>query len=186
MRRTPARCGLSSPPGIVSPELRGDEADTSLRPQSWTSSSASRRRAPISRYSSRRHADAAKRSTMCCSSARPPRQDDAGADHGARARRQFPLHLRPGDRQGRRSRRPAHQPRGSRRPLHRRGPPAESGRRGDPLSGNGGFPARPDHRRRPGGALGQDRPGAVHPGRRHHEAGPAHQTLARPLGIPVG
>ena len=39
------------------------------------------------------------------------RQDDARADRGARARRQFPRHLRPGDRQGGRSRGAAHQSR---------------------------------------------------------------------------
>ena len=40
------------------------------------------------------------------------RQDDAGADRGARAGRQLPRHLGPGDRKGRRPRRDAHQPRG--------------------------------------------------------------------------
>ena len=45
----------------------------------------------------------------------------------------------------------------ARRAVHRRDPPAQSGGRGNPLSGDGGFPARPDHRRGPGGALGEDR-----------------------------
>ena len=110
-----------------------------------------------------------------------PRQDDAGADHGARARRQFPLDLRPGHRQGRRSRRAADQSRRARRAVHRRDPPAQPGGRGNPLSGDGGFPARPDHRRGAGGALGQDRPGQVHAGRRHHAARPADQSVARPF-----
>ena len=86
-----------------------------------------------------------------------PRQDHAGADRVARARRQFPRHLRAGDRQGRRSRGAAHQSRRARRAVHRRDPPAQSGGRGNPLSGDGGFPARSDHRRGAGGALGEDR-----------------------------
>ena len=76
------------------------------------------------------------------------RQDHAGADRGARAWRQFPRHLGAGDRQGRRSRGAAHQSRRARRALHRRDSPAQSGGRGNPLSGHGGFSARPHHRRR--------------------------------------
>ena len=110
-----------------------------------------------------------------------PRQDDAGADRRARARRQFPRHLRAGDRQGRRPRRAAHQPRAARRAVHRRDPSAQPGGRGNPLSGDGGFPARPDHRRRAGGALGQDRPGEVHPDRRDDPRRPADDAVARPL-----
>ncbi len=34
--------------------------------------------------------------------------------------------------------------------------------------GDGGLPARPDHRRGAGGALGAHRPAALHPGRRDH------------------
>ena len=75
----------------------------------------------------------------------------------ARTRRQLPRHLRAGDRQGRRSRGAAHQSRRARRAVHRRDPPAQSGGRGNPLSGDGGFPARPHHRRGAGGALGEDR-----------------------------
>ena len=59
-----------------------------------------------------------------------------------------------------------------------------AGGRGDPLSGDGGFPARPDHRRGAGGALGQDRPRAVHAGRRDHAARPADHAAARPLRHP--
>ena len=86
-----------------------------------------------------------------------PRQDHARADRRARARRELPRHLRPGDRQGRRPRGAAHQSRRARRAVHRRDPPAQSGGRGNPLSRDGGFPARPDHRRGAGGALGEDR-----------------------------
>ncbi len=110
-----------------------------------------------------------------------PRQDHAGPDHGARAGRGLPLHLRARHRQGRRPRRAAHQPGGPRRPLHRRDPPPQPGGRGDPLSGHGGLPARPHHRRRAGGALGQDRPRQVHADRRHHAHRPAHHAAARPL-----
>ena len=69
----------------------------------------------------------------------------------------------------------------ARRAVHRRDPPAQSGGRGNPLSGDGGFPARSHHRRGTGGALGEDRSRAVHAGRRHHARGPAHQSAARPL-----
>ena len=110
-----------------------------------------------------------------------PRQDHAGADRGARIGRQLPRHLRPGDRQGRRSRRAAHQSRAARRAVHRRDPPAQSGGRGNPLSGDGGLPARSHHRRGAGGALGEDRSCAVHAGRRHHARRAAHQSAARPL-----
>ena len=110
-----------------------------------------------------------------------PRQDHAGADRRARARRQFPRHLGAGDRQGRRSRGAAHQSGGARRSVHRRDPPAQSGGRGGALSGDGGFPARSHHRRGAGGALGEDRSVEVHPGRRHHARGPSHQSAARPL-----
>ena len=101
------------------------------------------------------------------------RQDDARADRGARARRQFPRHLRPGHRQGGRSRGAAHQSRRSRRAVHRRDPPAQSGGRGNPLSGDGGLPARPHHRRGSGGALGAHRSLALHADRRHHPHRPA-------------
>jgi Holliday junction DNA helicase RuvB len=42
----------------------------------------------------------------------------------------------------------------------------------------------PDHRRGAGGALGQDRPFAVHPGGRHHASRADHQSSARPLRHP--
>ena len=68
------------------------------------SSSARKRRAPISRCSSRPRARAKKRSTTCCSSvhrawARPHWRRSWRANWG-----QFPRHIRPGHRQGRRSR----------------------------------------------------------------------------------
>ena len=149
------------------------------------SSSASSRRAPISRCSSRPRGRANEALDHVLFVGPPgPRQDHAGADRRARARRQLPRHLGPGDRQGRRSRGAAHQSGGARRSLHRRDPPAQSGGRGNPLSGDGGFPARPHHRRRAGGALGEDRSRQVHAGRRDHARGPAHQSAARPLRHP--
>ena len=87
----------------------------------------------------------------------------------------------PGHRQGRRPRGAAHQSRRARRPLHRRDPPAVAGGRGNPLSGDGGFPARPHHRRRAGGAVGQDRPRAVHAGRRDDAPRPPDDAAPRPL-----
>ena len=64
--------------------------------------------------------------------------------------------------------------------IHRLNP----GGRGNPLSRDGGLSARSDHRRRAGGALGQDRPRQVHARRRHHPRGPAHHAAARPFRHP--
>ena len=72
----------------------------------------------------------ARRRARPCPVLRPAgaRQDDAGADRRARARRRLPRHLGAGDRQVGRSRRLAHQSRGWRRPVHRRDPPARAAR----------------------------------------------------------
>ena len=43
------------------------------------------------------------------------------------------------------------------------------------------YPARPDHRRGAGGALGEDRSREVHAGRRDDARRPAHDAAARPL-----
>ena len=99
--------------------------------------------------------------------------------------RRVPRHLRPGDPARRRPRGAAHQPAAARRPVHRRDPPADAGGRGNPLSGDGGFSARPDHRRGAGGALGADRPAALHPGRRDDALGPDHPAAARALRHPA-
>jgi Holliday junction DNA helicase RuvB len=73
----------------------------------------------------------------------------------------------------------------------RRDPPPVTGRRGDPLSGDGGLQARPDHRRGAGRAVGADRPAALHPGRSDDPIGPHHHPASRALrhrerfGIPL-
>ena len=113
-----------------------------------------------------------------------PRQDHAGADHGARARGELPHDLGAGAGAGRRSGGDPDQPRRPRRAVHRRDPPAEPGGRGDPLPGARGLPARPGDRRGAGGAHGADRAAAVHPGRRHHPARAADDAAARPLRHP--
>ena len=110
-----------------------------------------------------------------------PRQDDAGAHHRARARRQPAPDLGPGARAARRPRGAAHQPRAARRAVHRRDPPALADRRGDPLPGDGGLPDRHHDRRGPGRAQRQARPAAVHAGRRDDARGHADQPAARPL-----
>ena len=107
-----------------------------------------------------------------------PRQDHAGADRGARARRELPRDVRAGDREGRRPRGAPHQSRGPRRPLHRRDPSAQPGGRGNSLSGDGGLSARPDHRRGAGGAIGQHRSVALHADRRHDAHGSPHHAAA--------
>ena len=106
-------------------------------------------------------------------------QDDARADRRARARRQFPFDLGSGHRQGGRSRGAAHQSRAARCAVHRRDSPSQSRDRGDSLSGDGGFPARPHHRRRACGALGEDRPRPVHADRRDDARRAPHHAVAR-------
>ncbi len=93
-------------------------------------------------------------------------------------------HLRPGAGEEGRPGRPAHQPGAARRALHRRDPPAVGHRRGVPLPGHGGLPARHHHRHRPGGARDEDRPAALHAHRRHHPHRPADLAAARPLPDP--
>ena len=51
--------------------------------------------------------------------------------------------------------------------------------------GDGGFPARPHHRRGAGGAVGPDRPGALHAGGRHHPRRAAGHPAARPVRHPA-
>ena len=179
---------MSGNPGrkLVTPERREeDAAEASLRPQRLAEFiGQSQARANLGVFIDGR--------TGAQGSARPravrrparARQDHARADRGARARRQLPRHVGPGHRQGRRSRGAPHQSRGARRAVHRRDPPAQSGGRGNPLSGDGGFPARPDHRPGTGGALGQDRSRQVHARRRHHPRRAPHQSAARPLRHP--
>ena len=110
-----------------------------------------------------------------------PGQDHARARHRQRDGRQPAPDLGPGDRARRRPGRAADQPAAARRAVHRRDPPPVAGRRGSAVSGDGGFPDRHHDRRRPGGALDQARPAAVHPDRRHHPRRPADRAAARPL-----
>ncbi len=93
----------------------------------------------------------------------------------------LPRHLGPGDPARRRPCRAPHQSRGARRAVHRRDPPPLAGGRGNPLSGDGGFPARPHDRRGAGGALGADRPAALHADRRDDAGRPHHAAAARAL-----
>ncbi len=93
----------------------------------------------------------------------------------------IPRDLRAGDLESGRSRGAAHQSRRTRRAVHRRNPSPQSGDRGNPLSGDGGLPARPHHRRGPGGAVGAHRPGEVHARRRDDALGVADDASARPL-----
>ena len=74
------------------------------------------------------------------------RQDHAGRHRRRRDGRHPARHVGPGARAGRRPGRHPHQARRARRAVHRRDPPAVARRRGDPLPGDGGLPAR--HRRR--------------------------------------
>ncbi len=168
---------------LVTPERREeDAAEASLRPQRLAEFVGQEQARKQSQRVHRGGAGAA-RGARSRAVRRPAgaRQDDAGADRGARARRQFPRHLGAGDRQGRRSRRAAHQSRRARRAVHRRNPPAQSGGRGNALSGDGGFSARSHHRRGAGGALGEDRSRKIHAGRRDDARRPSHQSAARPL-----
>ena len=109
------------------------------------------------------------------------RQDDAGADRRPRNGRGLPRHLGPGDPARRRPRGAADQSAAARRALHRRDPPACALGRGDPLSGDGGFSARPDHRRGAGGAVDPHRCGTLHPDRCDDAVGADHPAAARAL-----
>ena len=168
---------------LVTPERRDeDAAEASLRPQQlaeFIGQEQARKNLAVF-IEAARGAQGSARSRAVRRPARA-RQDHAGADRRPRARRQFPRHVRSGDRQGRRSRRAADQSRRARRSVHRRDPPAQSGGRGNPLSGDGGFSARSHHRRRTGGAFGEDRSRQVHAGRRHHPRRAPDQSAARPL-----
>ena len=55
-----------------------------------------------------------------------------------------------------------------RRAVHRRDPPPVAGRRGDPVPGDGGLPARHRRRQGPGGVEHPPDAAAVHARRRHH------------------
>ena len=129
----------------------------------------------------------ARRGARPRAAARPPRprQDHAGADRRARARRGLPRHLGTGDPAGRGPRRNPDKPPTQGCPVHRRNPPPPARHRGSALPGDGRLPARPDHRRGAGGALGAHRPVAVHAGRRHHAGRPAGHAAARPLRHPA-
>ena len=87
----------------------------------------------------------------------------------------------PGDRARRRPRRDPHLARGTRRPVHRRDPPAQPGGGGDPLSGDGGLRARRDDRQGPVGAIAAPEPQAVHRRWRHDPGGPDQLPAARPV-----
>ena len=170
----PAGYDMSTNPRLVAADKRDDDVDANSAP---AAAGRFRRPGTGARQSRRLHRGRARAqgSARPCAVLRAagPGQDHAGADRGARTGRQFPRHLRAGDRQGGRSRRDAHQSRAARCSVHRRNPPAQSGGRGNPLSGDGGFRARSRHRRRAGGAFGEDRSCAVHAGRRHHARRPA-------------
>ncbi len=148
------------------------------------SSSARKRRARTCGCSSRPRAGAGGDGPRAVLRPAGARQDHAGADRRARDGGRVPRHLGPGDRARRRPRRAADQPRAARRVVHRRDPPAQSGGRGSALPGDGRPRARPDHRRRALGALGADRPAAVHADRCDHAPGSADHPAARPLRHP--
>ncbi len=109
------------------------------------------------------------------------RQDDAGDDRRRRDGGAAAHHVRPGARARRRPRRHPHQARRPRRAVRRRDPPAVAGGRGDPLSGDGGLPAR--HRRRQGTGGVEHPPvaAAVHARRRDDPHGDDHRAAARPV-----
>ena len=109
------------------------------------------------------------------------RQDEPRLHRPRGARRRHPHRRRPRARAEGRHGRDPDLARGARRPLRRRDPPAEPRRRGDPLPGARGLPAR--HRRRPGPgrAHADARPAAVHARRRDDAHGPSDDAASRPL-----
>ena len=75
-----------------------------------------------------------------------------------------------------------HRARRARRPVHRRDPPAQPGRGGDPLPGDGGLRAGRDDRQGPVGAVAAAEPQAVHDRRRHHPGRPDQLPLRDRFG----
>ena len=120
---------------------------------------------------------------------RPPaflRASGLGQDHACRRGSQrdgrlLQGHERACHRACRRSGRHTHQPRGRRRPLHRRDSPPEPRRGRGALSGDGGFRPRHRHRPRAGRPLYTPRSAAFHARGRHHAHRPAHRPSTRPL-----
>ena len=172
----------TDPARITTPERTAEDADAALRPKSldeFIGQQAARENLRVFVDGS----EEPRRSARPCAAPRPARarQDDARRNPRARDGRRLPRHLGAGDRQVGRPRGAADQPRGRRRPVHRRDPPPQPGGRGSALPGDGGPRARPDDRRRPVGALGPHRSAALHPDRRDDAAGPADNAAARPL-----
>ena len=174
---------MTTPSRIVTPERRSDDVgDTALRPQllsEFVGQAQARANLSIFIEAARKRNEALDHVLFVGPPG--PRQDHAGADRRARARRRLSRHVRPRDRKGRRSRRAAHQSRRARRAVHRRNPSPQPGGGRGALSRDGGFSARPHHRRGTGGALGKNRAGEIHPCRRHHARGPLDQSAARPF-----
>ena len=75
----------------------------------------------------------------------------------------------------------AHEPRGARRPVHRRDPSAQPGGRGDPVPRDGGLRARRDDRQGPERAVAPAQPEAVHGHRRDDAGGTDLFAAARPV-----
>ena len=148
------------PDRFVAPERRDDDdLEASLRPKRLAEFVGQQQaRENLSVFIEAARKRAASRSTTCCSSGPPGLGKTTLAQIVARELGVgFRATSGPVLAQARRSRGAAHQSRAARRALHRRDPPSQSGGRGNPLSGDGGFRARPHHRRRAVGALGQDR-----------------------------
>ena len=179
---------MTTAPRLVAAERRDDDAaDASLRPQRLPNSSARSRRAPTCRSSSRRRARASEaldhvlfvgppglgKTTLAQIVAR-----ELGVNFRATS---GPVIAKAGDLAALLT-----NLEDARRAVHRRDSPAQSGGRGNPLSGDGGFPARPHHRRGAGGALGEDRSA---PSSRWSAPRRAPGLLTKPLrdrfGIPV-
>ena len=117
-----------------------------------------------------------------------PGQDHARDDRRARAGREHPLHQRAGRGAARGPRRDPDGAGRARRPVHRRDPSPQPGRRGDPLSGDGGLRAGRDDRQGAVGAVAAPDAEAVHGRRRHHARRPDQRAAARPVrgDVPPG
>ena len=116
-----------------------------------------------------------------------PRQDDPRDHRRPRARRERPVHERPRGRRGR-PRRDPHGPRRAGRAVHRRDPPPQPRRRGDPLPGDGGLRPRRDDRQGSVGPQPAARLKPVHGGRRDDPGRADQRAAAGPLrhDLPAG
>ena len=182
------RIAMIPPTRLITPERREDDRlEASIRPQNLTDfvgqeQARANLKVSSTRANARRSARprAVRRARRGSARRRSPRSSRASSA-SISARPPGPVIAKAGDLAAH-----PHQSRAARRPVHRRDPSAQSGGRGNSLSRDGGFPARPRDRRGAGGALGEDRSrrNSRSSARRHARAC-SRRRLRDRFGIPI-